>query len=186
MRLVLHIDLRIEPREAQRTADRESERGKPAEPRLRRQRPQEDYDCGRGAEAERIGQAVKLGPEARLRLQRTRDPAINPVEHAGKDDGDDRGTPVLVDREADAGQAGTQRGRGNRIGDHRAQGQRARMDLGGRFVLGRFRPQADSLIVFGHCATPSSNCCDPISASTVSPATTFWPSRTLGSVPAGR
>ena len=105
MRLVGHVDLRVEAREAKGTANGESQRGKPTQPRLGRQRPEKNDDCRRRSETERIGEAVELRPETRLRLQRPGDPAIHAVENPGNDHRDDGRPPVRVDSEANAGEA---------------------------------------------------------------------------------
>ena len=118
-------------------------------------------------------QAIKI--LKRHGLVAGRDYVIDAVEHAGKDYRSHRLVEIADNGEADAGQPDAHRRRGDRVGHQPPQRQPA-AHAAGFGLVGRL----------AHWLTPSISSCWPSSASTVSPATTFCPISTFGSVPAGR
>ena len=70
--------------------------------------PDEHDDRRRHAEVDEVGEAVELGAEAGLRLERAREAAVDAVEQGGDDDQRDGQLVALLDRHADGGEAGAQ------------------------------------------------------------------------------
>ena len=79
--------------------------------------------------------AIQLRAELALRPQQPRDAPVEAVEHAGEDDRAKRLLPLAANREADAGQAHAQRQRGDRVGDHRAERDSARIPVVAHWLM---------------------------------------------------
>src|SRR5512134_3205664 len=110
------VDLDVEPRQPQRAADQEEERRQPAPPSELRERPAVNQERRRDSERHEVRQRVVLDAELRGGPGHARHPAVQPVEHGGRDD-PYRGVlelPVVSRR--DRIEAGEQGSRGDQVG----------------------------------------------------------------------
>ena len=120
---VLGVDPGVEARQAERAADRQRQRGDPAEPRRRCSDHRNRISAGAVPNAILSARLSSSAPNLLLAREQPRDAAVEPVEHAGDDDRSQQRlvSHSLADREAHAGQAEAQRQRGDRVGRERAE-----------------------------------------------------------------
>jgi hypothetical protein len=105
VRLLRSVDPRIKSGKPERAADRERERGDPAEARRGLKRPEKQDQRRGGPESDVVGERIELGPEFALGAQEPRDSPVDPVEHSGEDNRSKRLFPFTTDREAYPGEA---------------------------------------------------------------------------------
>ncbi len=73
---------------------------------------------GRNTEIDDVGKRVHLHPEARRRLQETRDASVYAVEEGGQQDHRNRELETILESQADARKTRTDRQNGDHVGDH--------------------------------------------------------------------
>ena len=167
MRLLAHIDLRVEPRQPERAADRECQRGEPADPRQVVERPQEEDQRRRRAEREIVRQSCLVPRRSSaLASKRAMRPSIPSSTPAPRPRLPPRASPRH--RKADAGQARAHASGGDGVGRECSNWE------------------AVALRLLAHWLAPLRFGSTPTSPRTVSRRCTVWPSRTLASVPAGK
>ncbi len=161
---------RVEPRQPQRAADAEQQHQPPADAAGGVERPEVEGHRRRDAEAQEVGQRIQLGAELRRAFEDAGDAAVEAVEHAGDDDGENRRFPPLLQGEAERRQSAGERQERQRVRDHPVDVQAAQPLAGDvhRTEAGRGGSLARA------------------SAMTVSPPIIFWPTATSGTIPSGR
>ncbi len=119
-RTVRVLDLHVEAGKTQRRADREHHRGDPAEIAERVQAPEIEDEARRDAEIEEVREAVEFRAEAGRTLDHAGNAPVHRIEHGGENDCAERKLVAAFKRKADAGQAGTQRQKGDDVWHQRA------------------------------------------------------------------
>ena len=172
----------------------------PAEAARQAAEPPDEHDHGRrDAEVDEVGEAVELGAELGLRLERARQPAVDAVEQGGDHDQRDRHLVALLDRHADGGEAGAQAEQREEIRHQHAHGDLAVAEQQAPAAAALLRlPVSAAAGSIVHVLVASRDCestaralrararRDFRSASTVSPPTARWPTATRAPCPGGR